>query len=147
MKKWGGWLDNMSMAMWTTFLVVYDAAMGFQMAGWLVVVIYIAAVVLIGAIIWFVNGSGKFIFGGEVALWGVVEIIILIGNGSVLGLRRTEWYWLLFAGISFGLAFFIWSRSNNGGPWCHPDSWLQGHAAWHLLSALSTFFIFLYLRS
>lgn len=25
--------------------------------------------------------------------------------------------------------------SATGGPWCHPDSPLQGHAAWHVLAA------------
>lgn len=150
MKKWGGWLDNMSMVFWTFFLLVYVLARGLHFDDGVAAVIWLAAVALAGAIIWFVEGSGKFIFGGAVAVWGVLEIVLLIvqaTGGSLMGLHRTEWGWLLGAAISFGVAVVIWTRSNDGKPWCFPDSWAQGHAAWHLLSALSTFFIFLYLRS
>jgi hypothetical protein len=151
-KKWGGWLDNMSMVLWTTFLLVYVIARGakFDDQIGIVALIFLLVVAGSGAIIWFVEGSGKFIFGGMIAVWGVLEIIILIAGAAgspFLGLQRTEGGWLLGAALSFGLAVFIWLRSNDGGPWCYPHSWAQGHAAWHLLSALSTFFIFLYLRS
>jgi Ceramidase len=147
MKKWGGWFDNMSMVGWTFFLLIYLIAQGLHWDSGIAALIWLAAVALAGVVIWFVDGSGKFIFGGAVAVWGVLEIIVLIANGGFLGLQRTEWYWLLAAAIAFGAAIFIWQRSKDGQPWCDPDSWAQGHAAWHLLSALSAFFIFLYLRS
>ncbi len=150
-KKWGGWLDNMSMVMWTAFLLVYLIARAARFDDLTVpLILYGIIVVASGAVIWFVEGSGKFIFGGMIAIWGVLEIIILIAGAAgdgVLGLKRAEAGWLLAAALSFGLAVFIWLRSGDGGPWCYPHSWAQGHAAWHLLSALSTFFIFLYLRS
>lgn len=38
------------------------------------------------------------------------------------------------------VAFFIWIMSQHG--WCAPDSWLQGHAVWHLLCALAAYFLF-----
>jgi len=149
-KKWGGWLDNMSMVLWTAFLIVYVFARGIPMPESLAAIVFLVIVVSSGVIIWFVEGSGKFIFGGMVAVWGVLEIILLIvqatGN-SLMGLHRTEWGWLLLAAAAFGLAIFIWLRSNDGQPWCFPNSWAQGHAAWHLLSAVSAFSIFLYLRS
>ena len=149
-KKWGGWLDNMSMVLWTAFLIVYVFARGIPMPESLAAIVFLVIVISSGVIIWFVEGSGKFIFGGMVAIWGVLEIIILIvqatGN-DLMGLHRTEPVWLLVAALSFGLAIFIWLRSNDGQPWCFPNSWAQGHAAWHLLSAVSAFSIFLYLRS
>ncbi len=149
-KKWGGWLDNMSMVLWTAFLVVYVFARGIPLSDALAAIIFGVIVVSSGAIIWFVEGSGKYIFGAMVAVWGVLEIIILVvqaAGNSVMGLHRSEWGWLLLAAASFGLAIFIWLRSKDGQPWCHPHSWAQGHAAWHLLSAVSAFSIFLYLRS
>ena len=30
---------------------------------------------------------------------------------------------------------------------CEPDSLLQGHAVWHILTAVSIFFVYLYYRS
>jgi hypothetical protein len=38
------------------------------------------------------------------------------------------------------LAFAIWNLAQ--GPWCDPTSWLQGHAAWHLLGALAAYLLF-----
>ena len=38
------------------------------------------------------------------------------------------------------LAFVIWNLAQ--GPWCDPTSWLQGHAAWHLLCALAAYLLF-----
>jgi len=37
-------------------------------------------------------------------------------------------------------AFVIWNLAQ--GPWCDPDSWLQGHAVWHLLCALAAYLLF-----
>lgn len=33
------------------------------------------------------------------------------------------------------LAAVVHATSRTGGPLCRPDSWAQGHAAWHLLAA------------
>jgi hypothetical protein len=37
------------------------------------------------------------------------------------------------AALAAGAA--AWTLGRTGGPLCDPDSVLQGHAAWHLLSA------------
>ncbi len=34
-------------------------------------------------------------------------------------------------------AGLVHATSRTGGPLCRPDSWLQGHAAWHVLAALA----------
>lgn len=41
------------------------------------------------------------------------------------------------AAISLALGVIINGLSRTGGPLCRPESLLQGHAAWHLLSAAS----------
>lgn len=38
------------------------------------------------------------------------------------------------------VAFFIWNMSQHG--WCSPGSLIQGHAVWHLLSAVSAYLLF-----
>jgi hypothetical protein len=43
----------------------------------------------------------------------------------------------------FFLAFFIWNLDIRRIV-CSADSLLQGHAAWHILCALASFFIFVY---
>jgi hypothetical protein len=61
--------------------------------------------------------------------------------------RRTYTPWF-FTGVgAFLLAYAIWQTGKAGQPWCHPDSLLQGHAIWHLLSAVATWSFFKFLRS
>jgi hypothetical protein len=62
-------------------------------------------------------------------------------------LRRTytPWFW---AGIaSFLLAYTIWQTGTAGHQWCSPDSLLQAHAIWHVLSAAATWSFFVFLRT
>ena len=55
---------------------------------------------------------------------------------------RRPWFW---AGLgSFVVANAVWNVSHTGGPWCSPHSLLQGHALWHLLSALAVWCFYLY---
>ena len=60
--------------------------------------------------------------------------------------RRTYSPWFFLGMATYVLAFTIWLNQ-----WsdllCYPDSWFQPHAAWHLLSALSTWFFFLFYRT
>jgi hypothetical protein len=53
---------------------------------------------------------------------------------------RTDWR---FGAASVGcmvVAFAIWNLAQ--GPWCDPDSLLQGHAVWHLLDAAAAYLLF-----
>jgi hypothetical protein len=61
--------------------------------------------------------------------------------------RRTymPWYWLGFA--AFFTAYAIWLTGTDSHPWCSPDSFIQAHAIWHLLSAVATWCFFLFLRT
>jgi hypothetical protein len=63
------------------------------------------------------------------------------------GSRRTyvPWYWL---GVSsFLVAYAIWRTGTGDHDWCRPDSLLQAHAVWHILSALATWCFFVFLRT
>ncbi|MEP6663038.1 MAG: hypothetical protein ABJC04_05170, partial [Verrucomicrobiota bacterium] len=44
--------------------------------------------------------------------------------------------------ISFGVALVFWNLWQTKSPLCDPHSLMQGHAVWHLLDALSLFFLF-----
>ena len=59
--------------------------------------------------------------------------------------RYTPWFW---AGlVSFLVGYAIWTTGTNEHPWCDPDSFLQAHAAWHLLTAVATWSFFMFLRT
>ncbi len=82
------------------------------------------------------------------AYWWVVLFWVpaLVARHRSDGRRRyTPWYWLGF--VSFLAAYAIWLTGTDTHPWCSPDSLVQAHAIWHLLSALATWCFFLFLRS
>lgn len=61
--------------------------------------------------------------------------------------RRTyaPWY---FAGVTvYMIAYAIWLTGRPGNPLCHPDSWIQAHGIWHLLSAVAILCFFKFLRT
>lgn len=80
--------------------------------------------------------------------WWVVLFWLpaVIARGPV-PIRRTYTPWF-FAGLaSFLLAYYIWLQGKPDTWFCEPDVWLQGHAIWHVLSALATWCFFMFLRT
>ncbi|HEV8425593.1 MAG TPA: hypothetical protein VGS14_10450 [Actinomycetes bacterium] len=72
------------------------------------------------------------------ALYAVVSLVAV--NELARRGRRAAWiprrraaYLAALAAAAAGSA--CWWLGRTGGPLCHPDSLLQGHAAWHLLTA------------
>ena len=62
--------------------------------------------------------------------------------------RRTD-YFVNYMYAAFFILFCagsIWMLDREGVA-CSPQSALQGHAMWHILTAASIFFIYLYYRS
>jgi hypothetical protein len=54
--------------------------------------------------------------------------------------------WFLAGGLTFALALAIWLLSFTRKPLCAPDSWFQGHAIFHTLSAIAAGFLYKYYR-
>ena len=55
--------------------------------------------------------------------------------------------WAVAALALFLAAFAVWIPSRSGGALCDPDSWIQGHAVWHLLCAAAAGCLFVYFLS
>lgn len=62
-------------------------------------------------------------------------------------LRRRYTPWCIAGCVCFLTAFAIWQTGRPDNPLCRPDSPIQAHAIWHLLTAGSTWCFFLFLRS
>ena len=59
--------------------------------------------------------------------------------------RYRPWFWV---GVgAFLTAYPIWLTGTNEHSWCRPDSLIQAHAIWHLLSAVATWGFFKFLRT
>jgi hypothetical protein len=55
--------------------------------------------------------------------------------------------WFILGMISYLSAFAIWLTGVPDHESCSPDSIIQAHGVWHLLTALATYFFFLHYRS
>ena len=55
--------------------------------------------------------------------------------------------WFILGMISYLSAFSIWLTGVPDHSSCAPDSIIQAHGIWHLLSALATYFFFIHYRS
>ena len=165
----GGWLDQFSMSLFVTFVLLYDI---FRFTKWdtlpngktYFIIAYIIMNVVLGVPLLIGNYTdmgmfGTLAFGIPAGVAILMELIVggvtVFSNGSVWGVRRgkftangQEWWWLIGAFLSFMTGFVIWLLSNTAGPWCDPTSSLQGHVFWHALSmGLTPFFLFFFLRS
>ena len=69
----------------------------------------------------------------------------LLATHKPEGRRSTIWF--ILGMISYFLAFAIWTTGVPDHQNCSPDSIVQAHGIWHLLTALATFLFFIHYRS
>jgi len=142
-KVWGGWLDNISMNTYVSFLFVYDLTVLSGLGTWFFLLVYILLNIALALITWFWGEKhlGKYIFAGLITSYVVAEIIYNIKDGN------REISWLIAGAVTFAIAFVIWFFSRTEQPLCKKDSLWQGHGAWHILASVTTLLLFFYLRS
>ena len=80
--------------------------------------------------------------------WWVVLFWLpgLVAANSAPGRRKyAPWFWI---GVgSFVIAFTIWLTGTDTHSACDPDTLIQPHAIWHILSAVATLGFFYFLRT
>ena len=139
--EWGGHLDMLSMYLVAGFAASWAWVRWTRRGTTALVVAYVACVAaceLVG--LWpdpvpVVHYSGNLAFGVllvvavvlETRIWRRGETSIVFRHGVV-------------ALVAMLVAFTIWLLTNAG--WCDPHSLLQGHAVWHLLCAVSAYWLF-----
>ena len=69
----------------------------------------------------------------------------LLATHKPEGKRSTIWF--ILGMISYFLAFAIWTTGVPDHQNCSPDSIIQAHGIWHLLTDLATFLFFIHYRS
>ena len=139
----GGHLDLLSMYLIASFAAAY-ALMRLVRQGAMfffqVFLLMVAACELVGTIdaeVPVVHIAGNLAFGA-------LLVTAIVDGGDALAARRTApaptCGGAPAPSASMALAFIIWNLAQ--GPWCDPTSWLQGHAAWHLLCAVAAYLLF-----
>jgi hypothetical protein len=90
--------------------------------------------------------------GGWASLLGLALLIALVpalGDPVAVGLSVIGALRLLRIGntlarvglVVLAMAGIVGRLSATGGPWCRPDSWIQGHGLWHLGAATAVVFL------
>ena len=138
----GGGLDLLSMYLIASFAAAY-ALMRLVRQGsvffFQVFLLLVAACELVGTLgasVPVVHQSGNLAFGLLLVTAIVIELALWRRHDGT----RTELRWGGGAVAAMVVAFVIWNLAQ--GPWCDPTSWLQGHAAWHLLDAVAAYLLF-----
>jgi hypothetical protein len=145
--RWGGRVDVFSMFLWATWGVAYHFTQLMRGQRNLFLVVYGILILMSVARIFFnVNpldiGSNE-TFGLLIVLGLGLGIAARWDSSSTADLKA-----LLSALGAFLVAFGVfWIPNVKGLAFCHPKSSIPGHAIWHLLCAVSVWFVYVYLRS
>lgn len=151
MTTWGGMMDVCSMYLFVLFLICYLIQHSWNLGERFFYLSYFVSCLIFILIAVFTHDLSSKIFPAVAALLITLALLQSIPINKISLARKTsnnfESRWLAYALGFFIVAVVIWRLSDSGQPFCYPDSLLQGHAAWHLLSACMTVCVHFYLMS
>ncbi len=139
--EWGGHLDMLSMYLVAGFAAAWAWARWARRGTGAFVGAYVACVAACElAGLWsdpvpVVHYAGNLAFGLLLVAAVVLETLVWRRGETAIVFRHG-----VVALAAMLVAFTIWLLSNAG--WCDPHSLLQGHAVWHLLCAVSAYWLF-----
>lgn len=138
---WGGKLDMASMILSFGFWLAYNATrvFGLTRRQFLGLFLGLTAVLLVPRVAFGVLGFEIFAALATTVLLSEV----LVARSSLHVQRRWLWVSLLLYIPALG----VWWFSLSGHWLCDPASLLQGHALWHIITALSPGALYLYFRN
>lgn len=144
----GGRLDLLSMYLIAAFILAHAVTSAVAGGGGLFTVVFVVAVVAAEVLASAPVRVPWLGHPGNAAFAMLLVVALAFGElARRRGRLRTHLGWVGAALGSILLALGLWSISHSHGPWCDPTSLLQGHAAWHLLCALSTYCLYRAWRS
>lgn len=137
----GQFLDNLGMFLIISAIFFYRIKNFIKLGPWLILSYYVLANIFLGIIQYAYPATRRYLFALGIILV-LIEEYQIHKNRQILSNKS-----LLISAIGlFILGFAIWI-ADIIKIFCFPNSALQGHALWHILTALSAASIFLYYRS
>lgn len=132
------WFDVMGMYFLITFFLIYNLDRLYDLRPVRVYLSYFALNSLLGLALFTVPEARRYLF----AICVLLMVISIFYAQWKLNAQVKSRY-LLWSILSFGTAYFLWVLDIKHIV-CEPYSFWQLHSLWHLLSAASALFIFLY---
>lgn len=136
----GQFVDVLGMYLIATFALLYsmDRLRGFSVPT--LVAGYVGMNVVLAALLYWVPEVRRGVFG--------FLILAVLGaewlGGRKRGGDRAIWNLWIAASV-MAVAFMIWTLDITRRV-CAPESWLQGHAVWHVMGAIATWYLYRYYR-
>jgi hypothetical protein len=140
----GGYFDMLSMYLIAAFMFSYAFIRLFNLHE---AAFFVSFLVVLAICHWVHFHKGPvFGFIDVNVIFGFFTVLAAILEFLLIYIRRASIHkkWAFAFCITFTIAFAVWNVSKTGAIFCVPDSWIQGHAIWHLLNALTIFFLFRY---
>lgn len=137
----GQWFDVMGMYLLGTFMVLYNVTRLRPLSNRVFVVSYALFNLALGFSLIVAPALRRYLFGGLLLVTIALEVSIRRRHVTHI---RTVYF--IAALLIYVLAQIIWTLDLNH-ILCDPNSLLQGHAVWHVLTAISTGLLYLYYRS
>lgn len=139
----GGFFDLLSMYLIASFIFAYALSRFFQWKSIGFTIMFLIAMSIqlysftLSYEMPFVGPVGRLSFGLFLILTAIIELYSYftrrIEKNLIFGLLTI---------LVMVIASFIWDISKTGQPWCDPNSLIQGHGFWHLLTALAIYFLY-----
>jgi dihydroceramidase len=134
----GQFADVLGMYLIAMFALLYSIGQLRSLPAGVFVGAYIGANVVLAALLYWVPVYRRPIFGLLIVAALFVELLIRRRQGPRSGGRH-----LLSAAGTMAGGFGIWILDFTRAV-CAPESWVQGHAVWHILGAVAAWYLFLY---
>jgi hypothetical protein len=147
---WGGYFDMLSMYLIAALMFSYGLERFFHLNKIQFILVF-AAVLIVCHIFHFplekyefpfIKHAGSFIFGVFIVSAMIIEVLNHFINKTDVKIK-----WALYTSLTFAVALLIWFTGRNDHPWCHPYSFIQAHAIWHILDATALYFLFRFYAS
>ena len=137
----GQWFDLMGMYLLATFIALYNLSRLRPLGGLVFATAYVVLNTILGIVL-AVNPAIRIrLFSGLIWIGLALEVIILLTHRPNIKTR-----YFIASLVAFIVAYIIWTLDENG-TLCAPASLVQGHAIWHVLTALAAGLLFVYYRS
>lgn len=147
---WAGILDGAAMYVWLSFVLVYNLVRLFDWSRATAFAVWAAVNALWLTLRITIPNQGSAV-SSSTLLFVALLCAMMASMAAVLlrGRVRTSASgaaWLFASIFAFAGGLLVWLQSGTGGPWCRPDSPLQGHAAWHVAAAAAVAALYVHLR-
>ncbi len=137
----GQWFDNQSMYLLALYIIFYNLTRSQRMRPESFLYAYLWANIAFGILQLYFPEARRFMFAGLLVLALVSEVLIRLKQKPQI---HSNYLWGALGSIIAAYVIWVLDREKI---LCEPASLLQGHAVWHMLCALSAWFMFIYFSS